>query len=72
MNVGIGLKCPQGHFKVQTMIGEPKCPICGSKLVPDKAAPDTTLNRQCKYCGTVIAFNLTDSGHCPTCGRTWE
>ena len=72
MNVGIGLKCPQGHFKVQTMIGDPICPICGNRLVPNREAPDVALNRYCKHCSTFIALNLVDTGHCPKCGRPWE
>ena len=72
MNIGIGLKCPNGHFKVQVMVGEPKCPICGSKLVQDKEAPDTAMNRKSKHCGTAIALNVTDTGHCPICGQLWD
>jgi len=46
--------------------------ICGSKLVPDTEAPDTAMNRQCKYCNTIIAFNVVDTGHCPKCGQPWD
>ena len=72
MKVGIGLKCPRGHFRAQTMIGEPKCPVCGSRLVVDNEAADTALNRQCKHCGTAIGLNITDTGRCPKCGQPWE
>ena len=72
MKVGFGLKCPRGHFRVQTMIGEPKCPVCGSRLVADSEAADTALNRQCKHCGARIGLNITDTGRCPRCGELWE
>jgi len=72
MDVGIGLECPQGHFKVQIMIGEPKCPICGRELIPDKEAPDTAMNRRCDHCGTYIALGLMDTGNCPNCEKPFD
>jgi RNA polymerase subunit RPABC4/transcription elongation factor Spt4 len=72
MNIGIGLKCPKGHFKVQTLVGEPKCPICGSRLITDDEAPNTAMNRLCRHCGTAIDFNIFDNDRCPNCGKTWD
>lgn len=71
MNVGIGLKCPHGHFRVQAMIGEPKCPQCGAKLVADSEAANTAMNRSCRHCGTSIGFNVVDDGNCPNCKRPY-
>jgi RNA polymerase subunit RPABC4/transcription elongation factor Spt4 len=72
MNVGIGLKCPNGHFKVQTIIGEPICPVCGSRLIKDDEAPNSAMNRLCRHCGTAIGFNVSDNGRCPVCGKPYD
>ena len=72
MNIGVGLKCPNGHMKVQNMIGEPTCHVCGVRLVPDESAPSTSLNRRCKHCGMVIAWNVSESGFCPQCKKPWD
>jgi len=72
MNLGFGLKCPNGHIKVQTMIGEPKCPICGSNLITDTDAPNTALNRKCEHCGSIIGINIFDNGRCSICGKAYD
>lgn len=72
MKIGIGLKCPTGHFNVQTMLGEPVCPKCGLKLVKDDNAADTAMNRVCSSCGLSIGLNVFDTGVCPKCGKPWK
>lgn len=72
MNIGVGLKCPYGHIRVQTMVGKPVCPTCGTRLVSDENAPNTALNRVCKSCGISIAFNVYDTGKCPKCDKPWK
>ena len=72
MQLGIGLKCPHGHMRVQMVIGAAVCSVCGAALVADAAAAPTALNRHCRHCGTFIGVNLCDTPLCPQCQQPWD
>jgi hypothetical protein len=71
MNVGIGYKCPFGHFSAQIIIGDSKCPQCGAQLVSNADAPDIAMNRYCKVCDSNTGLNVIDDGKCRQCGTPY-
>jgi hypothetical protein len=61
-----GYRCPKCGAKVAMGIGEPSCPACGTRMVPDHQATGAAANVYCAKCKA--AYGLTLSTTCPQCG----
>ena len=65
-----GFICPKCHSTVNIGIGEPNCPTCGTKMIPNKKANPVSANVYCKKCN--ISFGMINSDKCPECGTNFE
>jgi hypothetical protein len=75
ISVGFGLKCPNGHMRVQVASsvggGPPRCRQCGELLVADLDAAPVGANRECSACGFKVGLLSHDTGVCPKCRTPW-
>lgn len=65
-----GMKCPKGCVTIQVgavagSLTAPTCPVCGSKLVANAAAPPVATNVYCAKCNA--AFGMVSGSTCPIC-----
>jgi DNA-directed RNA polymerase subunit RPC12/RpoP len=69
----IGYKCPRCNSKVSVGVtfGDPTCPQCGTKMVPDdKPVAQVYTNVTCSKCGSFYGMVIGDK--CGTCGTPFE
>ncbi len=66
-----GFICPKCTTSITFGIGgEPVCPNCGTRMIPNKNATPVAMNVHCKKCNS--SFQMIDSDTCPECGTKFE
>jgi rRNA maturation endonuclease Nob1 len=65
-----GYKCPKCETTIDIGVGEPKCPNCGTEMVPNGKAKSSAANVTCTACNTF--YGLTNSDTCPKCGQPFS
>lgn len=65
-----GFICPNCKSTVDIGIGEPICPDCKTKMIPNEQGTSVAANVHCKNCD--ISFGLINSDKCPECGTPFE
>jgi hypothetical protein len=65
-----GFICPKCNITVDIGIGEPDCPDCGTKMLPNKQGHSVAVNVTCKKCN--IKFGMVNSDVCPECGTKFN
>ncbi len=61
-----GFICPRCSSSVDIGVGEPNCPNCGTRMIPNKQGNAVATNVSCKKCNNF--FGMINSDKCPDCG----
>lgn len=65
-----GFICPVCKSTVDIGVGEPNCPNCETRMIPNKLGTLVGANVHCKNCNSF--FGMINSDKCPDCGTPFE
>lgn len=65
-----GFICPNCKSTVDIGVGEPNCPNCKTRMIPNVSGKPVATNVYCKKCNS--AFGMINSDTCPSCGEKFE
>lgn len=62
--------CPNCQSTVDIGVGQPDCPSCGTKMIPNQKGTPIGANVHCKKCNSF--YGMINSDKCPHCGTEFQ